>query len=112
MAVNTFRVPATLMRSPSARSFEPILYQPAMWNTPSTPAIGRRSESGSVMSPGRTSTPSETRSFARSGFRAIATTSWPASTSCRVTRPPIKPVAPVTKYFAIAARRNEATRAR
>src|SRR2546426_4717729 len=36
-----------------------------------SPAIGRRSESGSVMSPGRTSTPSETRSFARSGFRAI-----------------------------------------
>src|SRR3989441_1620050 len=107
MAVNTLRVPATLMRSPSALSFEPILYQPAMWNTPSTPAIGPCSESGSLMSPGWTSTPRETRSPARSGFRAIATTSWPASTSCRVTRPPMKPVAPVTKYFAIAARRTK-----
>src|SRR5881296_2855313 len=104
MTLNTLRVPTTLIRSPAARSFEPILYQPAMWNTPSTPAIGPRSESTSVMSPGRTSTRSETRSFARSGFLAIAMTSWPASTSCRVTRPPMKPVAPVTKYFAIASR--------
>ena len=31
----------------------------------------------------------------------MATTSWPALTNCRVTRPPMKPVAPVTKYFAI-----------
>src|SRR3989442_14498770 len=45
------------MRSPSALSCEPILYQPAMWNTPSTPAIGPCSESGSLMSPGWTSTP-------------------------------------------------------
>src|SRR2546427_3846074 len=55
------------------------------------------------MSPGRTSTPSEPRSCALAGFRAIATTSWPAATSCRVTRPPMKPVAPVTKYLAILA---------
>src|SRR5437899_8917615 len=61
MAVNTFRVPATLMRSPSGRSFEPILYQPAMWNTPSTPSIGPRKESRFVMSPRRTSTPIDTR---------------------------------------------------
>src|SRR5438552_13847793 len=45
IVVNTFRVPTTLIRSPSAGSFEPILYQPAMWNTPSAPAIGPRRES-------------------------------------------------------------------
>src|SRR2546427_1554038 len=101
IVVNTFRVPTTLIRSPSAGSFEPILYQPAMWNTPSAPAIGSRRESLLVMSPRRTSTPIDASPRAFSGFRAIATTSWPASTSCLVTRPPMKPVAPVTKYFAV-----------
>src|SRR5437667_3962108 len=88
-----------------ALSIRPVLradlYQPAMWNTPSTPAIGPRRESGSVMSPRRTSTPMASRSRAAGRLRAIATTSWPAWTNCRVTRPPMKPVALVTKYFAI-----------
>src|SRR5437879_2936273 len=101
IVVNTFRVPTTLIRSPSARSLEPILYQPAMWKTPSAPAIGSRREFWFVMSPRRTSTPIDARFRAFSGFRAIATTSWPASTSCLVMRPPMKPVAPVTKYFAV-----------
>src|SRR2546422_9803291 len=100
IVVNTFRVPTTLTRPPSPGPLEPILSQPAMWKTPSAPAIGSRRESWFVMSPRRTSTPIDARFGAFSGFRAIATTSWPASTSCLVTRPRMKPVGPVTKYFA------------
>ena len=87
-----------LLRTAGDLSFSPILYHAARWNTPSTPAIGLRIESLSVMSPLWTRTPIRVRSPAFAGSRAIASTAWPASRSCRASRVPMNPVAPVTKY--------------
>src|SRR5439155_614436 len=97
--VSTFRVPSTLIFSASARSPEPILYHPATWKTPSTPIMGPHTDSAIVTSPGRTCTPRARRSRARDGSRAIAITWCPSATSARATRPPMNPVAPVTRYF-------------
>src|SRR5262249_33635635 len=53
----------------------------------------------SVISPICTLIPCVTRSCAADGMRTSAMTSCPTASSCRATCPPIKPVAPVTKYF-------------
>src|SRR5690349_12844604 len=53
------------------------------------------------MSPVWISTPSAFRRVAFCGERTSATTLWPRPTSCLTISPPTKPVAPVTKYFAI-----------
>src|SRR5512135_2188202 len=53
----TLRVPSTLTEYACVLSRAPTLYQAATWNTPSTPVIGSRMLSLSVMSPAKTSTP-------------------------------------------------------
>src|SRR5688500_16841644 len=53
------------------------------------------------MSPGCISTPSALSMAARTGARTSATTLWPRPISCLTISPPMNPVAPVTKYFAI-----------
>ena len=45
------RVPSTLMALAGRLSLTPILYHPAMWKTPSTPSMGARIDSLSVISP-------------------------------------------------------------
>src|SRR5688572_27250284 len=72
-----------------------------MWKTPSTPTIGAFSVSRSVMSPACISTPSALSMVARPGARTRATTLWPRPINCLTSSPPMNPVAPVTKYFAI-----------
>src|SRR5687768_10127723 len=68
---------------------------------PSTPAIGALRVSRSVMSPACISTPSALSMVARPAERTRATTLWPRPISCLTSSPPMNPVAPVTKYFAI-----------
>ena len=53
------------------------------------------------MSPACISTPSALSMAALSGERTSATTLWPRPTNCLTISPPMNPVAPVTKYFAI-----------
>src|SRR5688572_2296658 len=63
--------------------------------------MGAFNVSRSVMSPACISTPSALSMVARPGERTRATTLWPRPISCLTSSPPMNPVAPVTKYFAI-----------
>src|SRR5262245_10251026 len=87
------------MARASSRVPLPILYQAARWKTLSTPVMGRRIDSFSVMSPLWSATFSAARLAALAGSRTRATTLWPAWASCAATWPPMNPVAPVKKYL-------------